>query len=179
MKQYKDTPYYVSTDGNIYREGKTTPLKPDVGKYGYRRVTLSINGKTLRDLVHRIVAEIYLPNPDNKPQVNHIDNDRGNNAVSNLEWCTISENALHGVKQGNWANLIASRKVSESKFKESEQKFKNLLGNNFIRLENRNPRNYVIYTCSGCDREMHSRTDSSAFNAPPYVCRYCSIKMKI
>ena len=179
MKQYKDTPYYVATDGNIYREGKPSPLKPDVGNYGYRRVTLSTNGKIVRKLVHRIVAETYLPNPDNKPQVNHIDNDRGNNAVSNLEWCTVSENALHGIKQGNWANLTASSVVSKNKFAQSEEKFKALLGKQFIRLENRNPRNYVIFNCSGCGRELHSRTDSSAFNAPPYVCIYCSRKMKI
>lgn len=179
MKQYKDTPYYVSANGQVFREGSTKPLKPDVARHGYMRVTMCVNGKTHRASVHRIVAETYIPNPDNKPQVNHIDNDRSNNAVSNLEWVTVSENALHGVKQGNWANLIASQAVSKNKFTQSEKKFKALLGEHFIRLENRNPRNIVVYNCAGCLKQLHSRTDSSVFNQAPYVCWYCSRKMKI
>lgn len=181
MKQFRNTPYYVTTSGQVYREGKNTPLKPDVTKHNsgnYHRVTLSMNGKTERYLVHRMVAEVYIPNPEGKPHINHIDNDPSNNDVSNLEWCTPSENALHSTKQGRFPNLIASKKVSENKFKASEEKFKKLLGTYFIRLENENPRNYVVFRCAGCHEERRLRTDSPVFNQLPATCRYCKYKAR-
>lgn len=69
-------------------------------KLGYIRADLSKEGKVKHYLVHRLVAEAFLPNPDNKPCINHIDNDRSNNLVSNLEWSTHKENTQHALKQG-------------------------------------------------------------------------------
>ena len=66
----------------------------------YRRVTLSKMHKIKRFQVHRLVAEAFILNPNNKPNVNHIDNDGENNIVTNLEWVTHSENMLHAEKQG-------------------------------------------------------------------------------
>lgn len=63
--------------------------------YGYLIVRLSVNGKTINLYVHRIVAICFLPNPNNYPVVNHKDNDRTNNAVSNLEWCTKEYNEAY------------------------------------------------------------------------------------
>ena len=74
-------------------------LKQDVSSKGYARVTLCQNHNTQRKLVHRLVAETFIPNPENKPNVNHTDNNPRNNSVSNLEWCTHSENMLHAQKQ--------------------------------------------------------------------------------
>lgn len=59
---------------------------------GYMRVKFKVNGETKSTLVHRMVATCFIPNPDNLPEVNHIDNDRTNNVVSNLEWCTRQYN---------------------------------------------------------------------------------------
>ncbi len=70
----------------------------------YARVSLSKNGKVNRVSVHRLVAEAFIPNPYDKPCVNHKDNNGLNNHVDNLEWVTHSENMLHAQKQGRLFN---------------------------------------------------------------------------
>lgn len=67
---------------------------------GYRGVNLRRNGISRKCKVHRLVALAFLPNPENKPQVNHKDSCRSNNNVENLEWCTGSENMKHGYDFG-------------------------------------------------------------------------------
>ena len=84
-------------------------LKPDISVFSnssYQRVTLSKDNKAYRFLVHRLVAEVFIPNPENKPYVNHIDNNGLHNSIDNLEWVTHSENMLWAQKQGR---LFASQ----------------------------------------------------------------------
>lgn len=115
INQYEGL-YEVSNLGNVrsldrtilnkkrepqYYPGKM--LKPDVtsmSNTSYHRVTLSRDHKTRRYSVHRLVAEHFIPNPENKEHVNHINNDGTCNEVQNLEWCTHSENMLHAQTQG-------------------------------------------------------------------------------
>ncbi len=91
--------YKVSEIGEIFnKDGKRINQREN--DKGYPCVSLWINGKSVYRRVHRIVAEVFIPNPDNKPQVNHLDMNRSNPNVNNLEWCTASENVIHSVKNG-------------------------------------------------------------------------------
>ena len=87
--------FVVYPDGEIYNLfGKR--LKYSVNPNGYRIITVNRKAYTF----HRIVATLFIPNPDNKPFINHIDGNKKNNAVSNLEWCTPKENAQHAERTG-------------------------------------------------------------------------------
>jgi hypothetical protein len=81
--------YSVSNLGNVRNDKKDKILKQSLTKTGYKKVNLN-NGKTIR--VHRLVAEAFIPNPDNKPCVDHIDNNRTNNNVNNLRFVSYQEN---------------------------------------------------------------------------------------
>lgn len=84
-------------DGSNHRlKGKirSTSIRPN----GYEKVILSKNSKRKGHSVHRLVAQAFIPNPENKPQVNHIDENQTNNMASNLEWSTAKENANHGTR---------------------------------------------------------------------------------
>lgn len=70
-------------------------MKCRIFKNGYAHVKLTKDGKRYEPSVHRLVAIAFIPNPNELPQVNHIDGDKANNTVQNLEWCTGSENQLH------------------------------------------------------------------------------------
>ena len=79
-----------------YRKDKI--LKTSIDNHGYLQVTLCKNGKVKRFHVHRLVAQAFIPNPENKPQVNHIDGNKLNNNINNLEWNTAGENTYHAYK---------------------------------------------------------------------------------
>lgn len=106
--------YMVNPNGDVMRTGymrKTKYntvyycephiLKPATIKCGYLMVVLTdSNGKRKNMLVHRLVAKAYIPNPNNKPVINHIDGNKANNVISNLEWCTYTENQNHALSNG-------------------------------------------------------------------------------
>ncbi|ELO82259.1 TPA: endonuclease [Salmonella enterica subsp. enterica serovar Enteritidis] len=81
-----------------HRKGKT--LKNNIGTTGYPQVGLCKNGKLITTCVHRLVAESFLPNPASFNFVNHIDGDKTNNIISNLEWCTQQQNIVHAIRTG-------------------------------------------------------------------------------
>lgn len=76
------------------------PKKPRIDKRGYCRVNINKKGKRQTLYVHRLIASTFIENPENKRTVNHIDGNKQNNHVSNLEWCTYRENNDHGFRTG-------------------------------------------------------------------------------
>lgn len=93
---------------------KGKQLKQTTHSAGYKVVGLTKDGTTKTTFVHRIVAEAFIPNPDNLPMVNHKDEDKTNNFVENLEWCTAAYNNTYGSKTERQAAKIRGR-VSEKR----------------------------------------------------------------
>jgi len=96
LKQIPSYPYQIRSDGAVFNS-KGRQLKPDK-KRGYHSVTIRNKNGRISKQVHRLVAQSFIPNPENKPQVNHIDEVKHNNNMYNLEWCTMAENHRHSGK---------------------------------------------------------------------------------
>ena len=97
--------YQISSSGKVKsfpRYGTKTKderiLNQYKNRYGYMYVVLYKDGKRKIKTTHQLVAQAFIPNPENKPQANHINGDKTNNRVENLEWVTASENKLHSYK---------------------------------------------------------------------------------
>lgn len=107
LKGYEES-YQISDFGRVFTKRRLVgnqiyygrELAPQVTKDGYLKVTLTKNGESRKLYLHRLVAIQFLNNPGNLPQVNHIDGNKLNNQVSNLEWCTRQENQNHAVRTG-------------------------------------------------------------------------------
>lgn len=102
--------YEITPDGDVYsksrqttcplnrvRNKKSKKLKPRFDKDGYVLISIYCGGKQKNFRVHRLVAMAFIPNPDNKPFINHKDGNKANNHVNNLEWSTQSENEKHAI----------------------------------------------------------------------------------
>ena len=92
--------YEVSNEGRVRNSKTGRILKQGKHRQGYSLVWLSDAGVRYGKSVHRLVAEAFVPNPDHKPQINHIDGNKSNNRVDNLEWNTGSENTIHAYRTG-------------------------------------------------------------------------------
>lgn len=131
-KDIKGYKYYYATDnGEIYSKDRViTMLNPNtkeemsfvrkgrkllqkVTKSGYCAVCLSENNTKKYYFVHRLIAEAFIPNPDNLPQVNHINEDKQDNCVSNLEWCTGNYNYFYGTGLDRRKNNQKVKAVSQ------------------------------------------------------------------
>jgi len=93
--------YTISNDGKIYSKIKKIYRKCHYNPQGYLQLRLKQNGKNENICVHRLVAEHFLPNPENKRCIDHIDKDKKNNNMWNLRWCTNGENMSNRGKQQN------------------------------------------------------------------------------
>ncbi len=108
---------------NSFRICKEKILKNKINKNGYLSIQMGKNGK--QKLIHRLVALSFIPNPENKYSVNHINGIKNDNRVENLEWCTQSENQLHAYK-------IGLQKVSKHKRASGEKQGSSKLKKNDV-----------------------------------------------
>lgn len=116
IKDYEGL-YEVSNLGNVKSLRTNKILKPNKGSNGYLLVHLYNNGiRSKHILIHRLVAETFIPNPNNYQQVNHKDENIINNSIDNLEWCDSKYNANYGTR---------NKRVSEARSKPVNQYFSN------------------------------------------------------
>lgn len=101
--------YTIDENGKVFNTLTGKHLKGSVGEHGYRYYRLSKNGQKKMYYAHRLVAEAFIPNPNNFPVVNHIDGNKDNNSVDNLEWTSYSDN----VKHAHDNKLISTYKKSQ------------------------------------------------------------------
>ena len=124
-----DCEYGITSCGRVYSFQAKRFMKTRFNNNGYERVNLNGTDK----LVHRLVAEAYIDNPDNLPEVNHKDKNRTNNSVNNLEWCTRQENVEYRDKtEKHFSEYYKKRKRAfKNKSKTNKYSSKLLTSNNF------------------------------------------------
>jgi hypothetical protein len=123
----QNLPYSISTLGNVkrsadvpYKHKNKEFVKPYLNNKGYISINLYKNSKVHRYSIHRLIAIAFIPNPNNFPEVNHIDGNPLNNGIDNLEWCTHQHNMQHawdtGLHKNRHSNASVKRKISTSKY---------------------------------------------------------------
>lgn len=114
IKNYEGL-YQISKEGEVKSLITNKILKPKIHHSGYYHLTLVKNKSNKNKLVHRLVAETFIPNPNNKPNVNHKDGDKTNYNIDNLEWVTRSENLLHSFSNNLHKSKLTLDNVKEIK----------------------------------------------------------------
>lgn len=108
IEEYKET-YEISNFGRVKNIKTRNVLKNRTDKDGYLDIALFKNGKRKRFKIHRLVAQAFIPNPKNLPQVNHMDEDKQNNRDTNLEWCTNKYNVNYGTNRNRAAEKMSKK----------------------------------------------------------------------
>lgn len=103
--------YAVSNTGEVMSLRKNRRLRQRIDRYGYPKVAFSVHGKSFYFTVHRLVATAFIPNPEQKKTVNHINEDKTDNRAENLEWLTTRENDNHGSRNKRMASTKSKRPV--------------------------------------------------------------------
>lgn len=117
MEQWKDIPgyegkYRISNYGNVWNVKKDRYHEVEKIWSGYLRTTLCKDGKAKHYSVHRLVAEAFVPNPNEYPQVNHVDEIKWNNKATNLEWVTGKQNANYGTRNEKLSRKMRNNHLS-------------------------------------------------------------------
>lgn len=124
--------YNYQSKSNILIKMKGKKLRPSCSKCGYKQIILSKNNFSKLKLIHRLVAEAFIPNPENKPCVNHKDGNKTNNCVSNLEWCTYKENSIHAFKTGLSTSYLKGKYGKDHNLSKSVKQYD--LNGNLIKI---------------------------------------------
>ena len=116
--------FLVSNTGQVKRNSKDKLLKASLSHNGYRLFATKVGGRSGKYVtvrIARMVAMAFIPNPDNKPQVNHIDGDKLNDSVGNLEWVTNQENTIHAIQTGLLVHPTGYKSKHSKLTKEQEE----------------------------------------------------------
>ena len=132
FKTIPSHPRYEISENGVIRNKKNKKEKSQyLGSTGYYMISVSYNNKSNPLRVHRLLAETFINNPDSKPHVNHIDGNKTNNSLNNLEWCTHQENMKHAFSTGLANNSKTNNGMS--KLNEFQSRvIKRLLCNNYL-----------------------------------------------
>ena len=168
------------------------PLNPEYSKHThtqYARVQLS--NPRRRYSVHRLVAETFIPNPYNKPCINHIDNDGLNNRVDNLEWCTHSENLQHAQNQKRLTaaqtkgGLVQGEKATKQALLDADTLIGKTIGSwtviknqGFRPIGNKNVKR-IYLMCQCVCGALYEVDKFYLLKQPPKICKQCINKTKI
>lgn len=142
--------YKINKQGNVLSmpmigSNRVNMLKTHTNEKGYKYVCLRKNNRTIKAKISRLVAQTFIPNTQNKAEVNHIDGDKANNNVDNLEWCTRQENMNHAWSTGLKKGIVIERKLSIEKAKEIREKKKSGISNaELARIYNVSPTNISL-----------------------------------
>ena len=147
VAEYEDT-YKISENGEVFskdrmcvdslgrkRFRKGQKINPDIAPNGYYRVTLAKNGRKRQVYLHRLLAEHFIPNPLNLPQVNHKDGNKLNCKLENLEWVTVQENVIHAYKNGLTNHVKGVNHPNYGKCGKSSKRAKRIIATNVITKE--------------------------------------------
>ena len=106
--------YHINEKGQVFSFKSNKILKNKIGTHGYYIVYLtSLNGKTVAKQIHRLIAEAFIPNPMNKPCIDHINAIRTDNSISNLRWCTYKENNNNPIFKDRCSKRQMGKKLSK------------------------------------------------------------------
>ena len=118
-----------------FRKGKI--LNPDIAPNGYYRVTLAKNGKKVQKYLHRMLAEQFILNPENLPQVNHKDGNKLNCSLDNLEWVSVKENVIHAYRHGLINHVCGANHPNYGKFGKNSKKAVRVMAINVVTGESK------------------------------------------
>lgn len=163
----------VSDEGRVRSllRGEPYVLKTQPDKKGYHRVRITVNREKMSFKIHREVSKAFIPNPDNLPQVNHMDGNKNNNAVSNLEWCTNQQNVIHAVEIGWGKEKMSVSDINYSMHRinrkrvncNTVQRHEQMLRNKRGEWNNPNPKKPIVGYCNGLERWFESIAEAERF----------------
>lgn len=116
LGRIKSTDWFCDYADGTKRIKKGHLLHPSILKCGYAQVKLQYKGKRKHFYLHRLIAEAFIENPNNLPYINHKDENKTNNNVSNLEWCTFEYNINYGTRNKRAGEKVAGSKNPQYKF---------------------------------------------------------------
>lgn len=118
-----------------FRKGQV--LSPDIAPNGYYRITLAKNGVKMQKYLHRLLAEYFIPNPQNLPQVNHKDGNKLNCSLDNLEWVSVKDNVIHAYRNGLIIHTRGANHPNYGKFGRNSKKAVSVKATNIITGESK------------------------------------------